>query len=163
VVIRARVVVPTVLATLGVWPASAVLAAPHESPATRYPVGSTGMTTAIAVADRYWNASPCNGDVALTWWAYSPKTEEARAFWTNPLAFYGAPELNTACAIVFNSQAWLPWPRFCTVVVHEYGHLTGHPHSDDPRDVMAPTTRLTLPACAAIPDPAGPRLRRVGP
>jgi hypothetical protein len=118
------------------------------------------MTTAIAVADRYWNASPCDGHVAMTWLAYGPRTEEARAFWTNPLAYYGYPELNTDCAIVFNSQAWLPWPRFCTVVVHEYGHLTGHPHSDDPLDVMAPTTHWTLPACAAIRDPAAQALRR---
>jgi hypothetical protein len=90
------------------------------------------MTTAITAAERYWNASPCGGNVALTWRAYSPRTEEARAFWANPLAFYGYPELKTDCAIVFNSR-----PRFCTVVVHEYGRLTGHPHSDDPLDVMA--------------------------
>jgi hypothetical protein len=158
--IRARFAMPTVLVTLGVWPALPAVAAPQQSPALRYPVGSAGMTTAIAVAERYWNASPCDGDVALTWRPYTPVTEDARAYWTNPLAFYGAPELNTNCAIVFNSRALLPWSRFCTVVVHEYGHLTGHPHRDDPLDVMAPTKRLTLPACAAIPDPAVPRQRR---
>jgi hypothetical protein len=47
------------------------------------------------------------------------------------------------------------WPKFCTVLVHEYGHLTGHPHTVDGADVMSPIYRAPLPACTTA-DPSEP-------
>lgn len=43
----------------------------------------------------------------------------------------------------------MPASMFCTVVVHEYGHLMGYPHSDNPADVMYPyaTPLYTPPIC----------------
>jgi hypothetical protein len=38
------------------------------------------------------------------------------------------------------------WPYFCSLYLHEWGHLLGHAHSDDPEDVMYPTIRVR-PAC----------------
>jgi hypothetical protein len=141
---------------LGAAPAVA-RAAPSGSPAARYPVGSPGMSVAITIAQRYWGADACGGVVTLSWSTADPPSINARAGWFNPVDFYAAPELNHDCSIVFNANAWLPWPRFCTVVVHEWGHLTGHPHSADPNDVMAPVMRAPLPVCAAVPDPASAR------
>lgn len=132
-------------------------AASSGSPAARYAVGSPGMTAAVAIAARYWGAAACGGDVALSWSSADPPSINARATWFNPVDPFAAPQLNHDCSIVFNANAWLPWPRFCTVVVHEWGHLTGHPHSDDPNDVMAAVMRAPSPACAAAPDPAATR------
>ena len=39
----------------------------------------------------------------------------------------------------------LPW--FCTLVVHEYGHLAGRRHSRDPRNVMYPFLWGVYPPC----------------
>jgi hypothetical protein len=30
------------------------------------------------------------------------------------------------------------WASICTTIVHEWGHLTGHGHSSNPRSVMYP-------------------------
>lgn len=42
-----------------------------------------------------------------------------------------------ACTIEITPETVKRGPAFaCTVVVHEYGHITGHQHSSDPRNVM---------------------------
>jgi hypothetical protein len=38
----------------------------------------------------------------------------------------------------------------CTIVVHEWGHMLGHGHSDDPDDLMAAFPRRPPRACAAL-------------
>ena len=38
----------------------------------------------------------------------------------------------------------------CMIVVHEWGHLLGHGHSDDPSDLMAAFPKRPPPACAAL-------------
>ena len=150
---RARTAVCIVLAGL-VASAVSVARASAATPAQRYPVGSAGMSLAVSIAERYWDADPCGGDVALSWATVDPSWVNARAYWSNPIGVSGHADANFACSVVFNANAWLPWPRFCSVVAHEYGHLTGHSHSDDPSDVMAGVIRTTLPACAAVADPA---------
>ena len=40
-----------------------------------------------------------------------------------------------------------PFRWFCTVVVHEYGHLAGRSHSTNPRSVMFPFLRRVYPPC----------------
>lgn len=46
-------------------------------------------------------------------------------------------------------DAGMPYPTFCAVVVHEYGHLAGREHSADPSSVMYPyvSERNTPPRC----------------
>jgi len=70
--------------------------------------------------------------------------------WANPIALYGHPALNRDCAIRLNRRAPLSWPKLCTVIVHEYGHLTGHRHSRDPRNVMSPIYGGALPRCGHL-------------
>lgn len=38
----------------------------------------------------------------------------------------------------------------CMIVVHEWGHLIGHEHSDDPLDLMAETPLVPPRRCAAL-------------
>lgn len=40
------------------------------------------------------------------------------------------------CTILYNRRQRWPWGKFCTVTIHEYGHLAGHGHSRNPRSVM---------------------------
>lgn len=54
------------------------------------------------------------------------------------------------CRIVLNRRRLhdlRDWNRFCTVMVHEEGHLKGLGHSRDPRNVMYPRYVRPLPAC----------------
>jgi hypothetical protein len=50
----------------------------------------------------------------------------------------------TNCVIQLPATAWTPegvaseWPDACSVVLHEWGHLTGHPHSDEPGEPPEP-------------------------
>jgi hypothetical protein len=40
------------------------------------------------------------------------------------------------CRILLNSAREWDWPRLCTTVVHEYGHLAGREHSEDSDSAM---------------------------
>lgn len=150
------------VAALAVASALSLVAAPAPSAAAvppaavRYAPGSPGMLVAQDIARRTWGMDPCGGQLDIAWVA-DDAAINARALWANPQSSYGAPELNEQCRIVFNTAASFGWARLCTVLVHEYGHLTGHPHTADGPDVMSPVYRAPLPACAATPDPAAPR------
>src|SRR5690242_1341879 len=47
----------------------------------------------------------------------------------------------TTCEIILNQRyvRQMTPPMRCTLVLHEYGHLAGRPHSADPHSVMYPT------------------------
>lgn len=129
-------------------------------PATRFAVGSVGMTTAQEIARAHWGVDPCGGQVSVTW-GVDEASINARSFWANPYSAYDHPELNIQCRIVFNAEMTYSWPKFCTVLVHEYGHLAGRPHGPDGPDVMSPVYRAPLPACTA--DEPGSRAEPAGP
>jgi hypothetical protein len=122
---------------------------------SRYAVGSPGMLVAQEIARGTWGGEPCGGEVEVVWGSDEPLVN-ARSYWANPYSAYGRPELNTQCRVVFNAGLEFSWEKFCTVLVHEYGHLAGHPHGADGPDVMSPIYRAPLPACVAAPDPAAP-------
>jgi hypothetical protein len=127
-----------------------------EAPASsRYAVGSTAMVTAQEIARSYWGTEACGGAVDIVW-GNDDLSINARSYWANPKSAYDHPELNEQCRIVFNGDLDFSWEKFCSVFVHEYGHLVGKPHAPDGPDVMSPIYRRALPVCAATPDPAGP-------
>lgn len=80
---------------------------------------------ATAIAAQVWK-SPCGGQVTLRW-AEPPAGLEWNGAWAYP----------EACVIEFNLRVHLDWPRFCHIMIHEYGHLAGAGHSTNPRSVMA--------------------------
>jgi hypothetical protein len=122
-------------------------------PARRFAADSRAMAVAESIARAYWGRDACGGHVTLEWMNLG-RTTNARSLWRNAVDSYADPDRNTDCRIEFNERAEFDWPKFCTVVVHEYGHLTGHPHVPDPGDVMAAVYSTPLIECARTADPS---------
>lgn len=132
--------IPLALVTAGTGVADDV------PPATRFAVDSAAMATAQGIARAHWGVDACAGQVAISW-GVDEASINARSYWANPYSAYDHPALNVQCRIVFNAQMTYSWPKFCTVLVHEYGHLVGRPHVADGTDVMSPIYRAPLEAC----------------
>ena len=154
-----RLAACTAAASVALLATAGASQAEDASPATRFAVGSPAMQVAQQIAAANWGTQACGGRVTVEWGADEANIN-ARSYWANPFSSYDAPEHNTQCRIVFNASMSFTWPKFCTVLVHEYGHLTGRPHTTDGPDVMSPIYRAPLPACtdaepaAAAPTPA---------
>jgi hypothetical protein len=58
------------------------------------------------------------------------------------------PSTYSDCSITYNLDVDWDWPKLCTVVEHELGHLSGHDHVNDPHDVMSPYYVFPAPECA---------------
>src|SRR4051794_28810488 len=106
------------------------------------------MQTAIGLAKAHWGTNPCGGNVTIVWSQLDPSIN-AQSAWTNPRSAYDNPDLNTDCTVTFNPVANFDWAKFCTVTVHEYGHLSGKPHVNDSNDVMSPYYTKPVPECTA--------------
>jgi hypothetical protein len=122
------------------------------SPAARWPATGTAVQTATSLAAERWGFSPCGGRVNVTWAALSAGLN-AEASWTNELDPYLQPSRNGDCAVVLSTGQDWDWPKLCSVVIHELGHLAGHDHVDDPEDVMYFTYVQPIPECLATPEP----------
>jgi hypothetical protein len=127
------------------------------NPAAREPV-----SLATTLAERYWGAVPCGGQVAVR--ANQPLAagmEGDTDGWVTFESSLGPNDLQapastyTGCTISLAHWQWATprdiaedWNMFCLTVVHEMGHLLGHPHSLAPGSVMAPvfTDESSVPA-----------------
>ena len=130
----------------------AKLRAAITPPEQQFAVGGAAMQAAEVVAHAYWNADACSGQVEVSW-TDQDTTINAVSTWKNPTDGYNNPGQNFDCEVDFNRLLSYDWPRFCTVLVHEFGHLTGHQHSPDPNDVMAAYYNRPLQQCQDTADP----------
>jgi hypothetical protein len=138
------------LAAAAVTLLAAPTAAAATTPAQQWPVGGPAMQQARQIAVAHWGMNPCKGDVTISW-ARLPVEENATSMWVNPFQDYYDAKDNTLCGVEFNVRQDWDWPKLCTVFVHEFGHLAGNPHSDDPNDVMyAYYTGNNVPECEAV-------------
>lgn len=132
--------------------ASALLfsAAPAHAadPATDFAPGTSPVTAAEEISKSYWQATPCGGQVSIVWMTLGEGTN-ATSTWTNPVGQYDAPEQNTSCQIAFNKALAWDWTRFCSILVHEYGHLAGRSHAEDPADIMYAFYEAPVAQCVA--------------
>lgn len=118
-------------------------------------IGGAAAQEAVRIAEAHWAAVPCGGDFTLTWALMLP-TVNAVSGWTNPEGLYGDPPENRDCQVMLNVAVGWSWRKFCTVVVHETGHLVGHEHVDDPADVMFYGYVSPVADCATAANPLAP-------
>jgi hypothetical protein len=129
-----------------------------ELPAVPVPAADTLMTTAHTLAVAHWGTDPCGGQVSVSW-GHMGAGINARSQWMSTDVHN--PATYTDCAISYNLDVDWDWPKLCTVVEHELGHLAGHDHVNDPHDVMSPYYVFPSGECgagqqlaAALPTPA---------
>jgi hypothetical protein len=127
-------------------------AAPRRRTLGKLAHHSNPVTIATAVAKRYWNAVPCGGQITVLADLPLPAgLEPSTDGWVTFDSSLGANDLQapagtyTRCTISLAHWQWPTrsamendWNMFCLTVVHEMGHLLGHPHSPIPGSVMAP-------------------------
>jgi hypothetical protein len=113
---------------------------------------SNPVTIATAVAKRFWDAVPCGGQITVLADMHLPAgLEPTTDGWVTFNSSLGQNDLlapadtYTQCTISLAHWQWPTrtsmeddWNMFCLTVVHEMGHLLGHPHSLIPGSVMAP-------------------------
>ncbi|MCW2996166.1 MAG: hypothetical protein JWQ18_3661, partial [Conexibacter sp.] len=124
---------PILLVALLALAFAAAPARADDSPATRWPAGGSTLRLAMGMATEHWGMAPCRGRVALSWASLGTGTN-AQSSWANDVDPFAQPSSNGECEVALSLQAGWDWPKLCTVVIHEVGHLTGHDHVDDPDD-----------------------------
>ena len=110
------------------------------------PAADALTSTAHGLAVSRWGIEPCGGQVSVTW-AHMGAGINARSQWMS--TDIHNPATYTQCSITYNLDVDWDWPKLCTVIEHELGHLAGHDHVDDPRDVMSPYYVYPSPECAS--------------
>ncbi len=160
----ARILLAAVFATALLIPSSAEAVGhhPHSAGTTHRKVSArravSGKTAsrnlaalATAVAERYWGATPCNGQITvITDVPLAADLDPTTDGWVTFNSSLGANNLQapastyTQCTVSLAQWQWptraaikRDWNMFCLTVVHELGHLLGHPHSLTPGSVMA--------------------------
>jgi hypothetical protein len=105
------------------------------------------LSIALGRAFQLWGVEPCGGRYRVELMTL-PAEVRGHSGWREPatsLGPYTTPSGTWSdCVIQLPASAWTAegvasdWPGACSVVLHEWGHLTGHPHSDVPGEPAEP-------------------------
>lgn len=93
----------------------------------------SSLTALLLIAAAFWGQTPDCGQPSLTSAELPPPV-------------VGFADL-ADCSIVVDPRRFYFSGAACVVVVHEYGHLIGLGHSDDPTNVMYPVMQQPLRPC----------------
>lgn len=152
---RARLLVVIVALIGAVLPAGAARAdagAAADDPALLFPVDGPAIRAALDVGAARWGGTPCHHDLTLRWGALAPSIN-AEARWSSLRLGSKRPDLYLACEVVLNRRVEWDWPKLCTVIVHELGHLWGEDHTADEKDIMFPSYVAPSRDCVLAPVP----------
>ena len=131
---------------------------------------SDPVAQAVHRAVEFWGSSPCGGSVGIVGGTpeeapqsgENAKGERVRpaamwASWTAPTginSFSSPPQTFGACVVHINLRVWPDWltddanfRAFCKEMVHEYGHLEGHPDEG----ALIGTVEYEQPEYAQVP------------
>jgi hypothetical protein len=148
--------------SVGALVAAAVLALPGVADADHgAPVLDDALSTYLTVAWSHWGGPRPSCTVNDT------VIDVHAVFFDDPDPTVVARADQPGCRIWLDAGAWGDFDAvgMCAVVVHEWGHLLGHGHADDPRDVMAEEPDHPPAGCARLarsarrPGAAHPRAR----
>ena len=143
---------------------AAAASAGAAPPRAKSAVGSAATQAAQAIARAHWGTDPCAGEVAIRWVRMDDPTINAMSTWRSFGDAYANPAANQDCRVDFNTRAEFDWPKFCTVLVHEYGHLAGRPHDDRAGHLMSAIYTTPLSECQSTATARrGPASRRSAP
>lgn len=108
----------------------------------------SGLSIALKKAYQLWHVAPCGGHYRVLF-SLRPGNDQNAGYAkfntpAGPEQYTTDPSTWTGCALVLNAAEWTPdqvymnWSTLCTIVMHEWGHLIGHVHSDEPQFSNAP-------------------------
>jgi hypothetical protein len=117
-------------------------------PDVRFAVGSPAMLAAQQIARAHWGVDPCGGVIDIAW-VSQPESYNAVSSWANMGDPYADWQGNQDCRIEFNRDMTFRWGKFCTVLVHEYGHLAGQRHDEHPGELMSAIYDRPIADCVA--------------
>ena len=118
--------------------AGAAIAGSDTRPAgIRFAADSPAVRVAQQIARAHWDVDPCRGRIAISWTPRERHVNAISTWSTRSRDPYGHPAANRDCTIQLNPHARFDWPKLCTVVVHEYGHLAGYAHDPRPGRLMS--------------------------
>ena len=123
---------------------SATSGAQAATPSAQRLAADGSWTRAYDTALRYWGKTPCSGQVAASWDSLDRDLNALASWATHPGA---SADTFTNCSVRFNADVEWDYATYCTVAIHEVGHLLGHEHSNEDGNVMSHVTTTTVPAC----------------
>jgi hypothetical protein len=127
--------------------AALALALPATANAGETPFLDEGLGTYFGIAHEHWGGPvpSCVENGVTTVPVHAMLYDDP-----NPLVAARAEQ--PGCTLWLDRGHWRTMGRVaaCMVVAHEWGHLLGYGHSDDPSDLMAEFPRRPPPGCVAL-------------
>lgn len=152
-----RLLLPVILATTLLLPASAGAHKPARHPTTN------PVALSLRLAERYWHGVPACGTPTIVMSAHQLPDSEYETV-TSPEPKNSVVEMWTEvqkCTITINASLWPSWHQddesfqwFCDAMTHEVGHLFGHLDSGqtNARSITYPFLDATSPNFASVPE-----------
>ena len=156
----ARLLLPVILATALLLPASAEANKPKRRPTTN------PVTLSLRLAEQYWDGVPACGTPTIATSAHQLANSEYETV-TSPEPKNSVVEMWTEvqkCTITINASLWGSWHRedesfqwFCDAMTHEVGHLFGRLDSGqtNPKSITYPFLDATSPNFSSVPECRG--------